>query len=153
MAVVSESQFYMWRTVFAMAHADNIVTDEEIRFMAEALVDGGFSPEQRKVLEQDIKEPQDVFKMFGGISDAKDRSKFFMFARSMVYADGNYGPDEQNLMLQLKEIHMRDVNVDELIGTVELKFEDDAPPKRAAKPEERDVRGILSAFKKLLKQR
>lgn len=149
MAGVSESQFYMWRTVFAMAHADNVVTDEEIRFMAEALVDGGFSPEQRKVLEQDIKEPQDVFKMFGGISNPKDRSKFFMFARSMVYADGNYGPDEQHMMLQLKEIHMRDVNVDELIGSVEMQFEDE-PKKQAANAPEKDVRGILSAFKKFI---
>ena len=34
---VSESRFYMWRAIFALAHADHIVTDEEYRFMQKAL--------------------------------------------------------------------------------------------------------------------
>ena len=39
---VSESRFYMWRTLFSVAHADNVVTDEEIAFMAHILEDINF---------------------------------------------------------------------------------------------------------------
>ena len=51
---VSESQFYMWRTLFAVAHADSIVADEEVAFMASVLNDINFTPEQTEVLKDDI---------------------------------------------------------------------------------------------------
>ena len=43
---ITESQFYMWRTLFAISHADNVVSDEEIRFMTEALEDLPFNAER-----------------------------------------------------------------------------------------------------------
>ena len=45
-SVVSESRFYMWRTLFAVAHADNVVADEEVEFMAHILEDVEFSDHQ-----------------------------------------------------------------------------------------------------------
>lgn len=122
---VTESQFYMWRALFAMAHADDIVTDEEIRFMMEALEDIPFTPEQKNILKDDISVPQDIEVMFQKISDAKDQAMFFNFARDLVWIDGDYGEAEQEIMLKLKRLHIQNVDVDSLIGNVGLQLESD----------------------------
>lgn len=128
---VTQSQFYMWRTLFAVAHADNIVTDEEVRFMAEALEDVGFSDEQRAVLNADSCEPQDIEQMFGGITDVQDQAVFFKFAHELVHIDGDYGLEEQQVMLKLKELHLQAANIDDLVGRVSLELEADGPVEEA----------------------
>ena len=125
MTGVTESQFYMWRTLFAVAHADNVVTDEEVRFMAEALEDVPFSVEQRDILNQDAKTPQDMEAMFVKISDVKDQAAFFKFAHELVHIDGDYGIEEQEVMLKLKELHLRCSNLDDLVGNVSLELENE----------------------------
>lgn len=127
MGEVTESQFYMWRTLFAVAHADDVVTDEEVRFMAEALEDVPFSEVQRGVLNDDAKHPQDIEDMFKGISDVRDQAAFFKFAHTLVHIDGDYGAEEQNVMLKLKEMHLKHADLDKLVGSVDLELEDDGP--------------------------
>lgn len=122
---VSNSEFYMWRTLFALAHADDIVTYEEIRFMAEVFEDVAFSDAQRRILEDDVKTPQDAEAMFRQVTDSKDQSAFFNHARRLVHIDGDYALEEQELMIRLQEIHVKSVNLDELVGTVALEFEDE----------------------------
>ncbi len=124
--LITRSQFYMWRTLFALAHVDSIVSAEEVRFMAEALEDIPFSPEQRLILEDDIKHGQDVEGMFFQITDLQDQSAFFRFARNLVHVDGDFGPEEQKIMLRLQEMHLKRANVDDLVGAVGLELEDDA---------------------------
>ena len=127
---VTDSQFYMWRTLFAVAHADDVVTDEEVRFMAEALEDVPFSDDQRAVLNEDAKHAQDIEKMFKGVSDVKDQAAFFKFARELVHIDGDYGAEEQAVMLKLQELHMQCADIDDLVGSVSLELEgehDSAP--------------------------
>ncbi len=120
---VSDSRFYMWRTLFAVAHADRVLTDEEIRFMVETLEDIPFSGQQRTVLEDDIRTPKDVMEMFVRVTDQKDQAEFFDLARELVWIDGDYGSEEQEAMLRLKKKHIGEVNVDNLVGSVEKKFE------------------------------
>lgn len=123
MSQVNESAFYMWRTLFALAHADDVVTDEELRFMAEALEDIPFSDEQRAVLNKDVSEPQDIEVMFEKISNQVDQAAFFKLAKALVHIDGDYGVEEQVVMLRLKEKHLKNVDVDALIGNVGLELE------------------------------
>ena len=122
---ITESQFYMWRTLFAISHADNVVSDEEIRFMTEALEDLPFSEEQKEVLRDDIVNGQDIVEMFGKISNNRDQAAFFNFARELVWVDGDYGKEEQDIMLKLKRLHIENVDVDDLIGNVGLQLETD----------------------------
>ncbi|MCK5284676.1 MAG: TerB family tellurite resistance protein [Alphaproteobacteria bacterium] len=140
---VTESQFYMWRTLFAVAHVDNIVTSEEIRFMVEALEDIPFTEEQRRVLTDDIGEPRDIVQMFERISEAKYQAAFFKFARDLVWVDGHYGKEERDIMLKLKEIHVRNINLDDLIGKVDLEFEEDYSEKQKS-----DVKETVFSFRK-----
>lgn len=114
----------MWRTLFAVAHADHVVTDEEVRFMATALADIQFSDEQRDQLHEDAKNPQDIERMFRKITEQKDQAAFFKFAHELVHIDGDYGAEEQEIMLRLKELHVKTTDVDSLIGSVTLSLDD-----------------------------
>ncbi len=141
---VTESQFYMWRTLFALAHADHVVTSEEIRFMVEALEDIPFTEEQLRILSDDIATPQDIVQMFGKIAEARDQAEFFKFARELVWIDGHYGQEEREIMLKLQEIHVRDVDVDALIDEVKLELEPDDPGPVTEKP---DVKKTVFSFR------
>ena len=122
---VSDSHFYMWRTLFAIVHVDDIVTNEETRFMAEAFEDVNFSEAQREILDKDVLEAQDIEEMFSQITDQEDRIKFFDIARKLVHIDGEYGCEEQEIMLRLIKNNVEKTDIDELVGNVDLEFEDD----------------------------
>lgn len=124
-----------------MAHADNIVTDDEVRYMAEAMEDVPFSVEQKAVLRDDISTPQDTIQMFMGVSDSKDQQNFFEYAKKMVMADGEFGEEEQAVMIKLRRIHMRRTNVDDLIGEMDFEIED------AAAEEARSKKDVMFSFR------
>lgn len=121
---ISESRFYMWRTLFAMAHADNIITQEELRFMSQVLEDIKFSEEQTNILKDDIVNAKNIEEMFTGIKDTQDRVAFFNFARDLVWSDGEFCEDEQNAIMRLRRAHYKITNVDDLVGKTGLEFED-----------------------------
>ena len=80
MSEISDSEFFKWRTVFAMAHADGIMAQEERKFMTEILLKYDFSEEQKKALLLDIQVPQDPFQMFDYMTTIKDRDDFYGLA-------------------------------------------------------------------------
>lgn len=122
---MTESEFYMWRTLFAVAHVDEIVSNEEVRFMAETLEDQPFDDKQREILTDDIKNAKDIGEMFSHIKDKKDQARFFAHARKLVHVDGDYGKDEQKIMLKILSKHIKDVDIDELIGNIDLQLEEE----------------------------
>ncbi len=122
---VSESRFYMWRAIFAMAHADHVVTEDEREFMQQALSTIPFSPSQRDMLERDIEQAQDTGDMFMKIADQKDRSKFFFYARMLCWSDGDFDEQEQQIMLKLESIHVRNVDFDEMLKDVDLELDEE----------------------------
>lgn len=123
---ISQSEFYMWRTLFALAHADGIVTQEEIRFMAESLEDNAFSEAQKDVLTDDISNPKKPSDMFSKIEDVKDQARFFKFAQKFVWIDGKYAPEEEQVMTQLISAHMREVDFESLVEQVDMEWEESA---------------------------
>lgn len=144
---VSESEFYMWRTVFALAHVDHNVSEREVTLMSDILKDISFTDEQRAALEEDIKRKQDPAEMFKQISDEKDRLMFFQFAHDMVWVDGEYGREEQEIMLKLYQKHVLDTNVDDLIGKVKLELEDDSDQALEERVNRKDNKRILQSFR------
>ena len=122
---VTDSQFCMWRAIFALAHADDIVTDEELRFMSEILEDIPFSDEQKVILKKDATEQQSVEVMFKQITDPVDQAEFFKFASKLAHIDGDFGEEEQEVILRVKQLHLANVDIDELVGKVELGFDED----------------------------
>jgi len=129
---ISQSRFYMWRTLFAVVHADNIVTDEEVNFMAKALEDIDFNTEQENILKDDIDNPKDAEEMFEGITDLEDRTVFFDLAHEVVWVDGDFGEDEQNVMIKLARAHYRKTNIDDMVGKVSLEFDNSCDVARSS---------------------
>ena len=108
---LNDSQFALWRTVFALAHADHVVSDEEVRYLSEILEDVPFSPAQQDMLSADITTARDIEAMFAGITDMRDQALFFKFAGRLVHIDGDYSPEEQAVMLKLKRLHVQVADV------------------------------------------
>ncbi len=118
---VTDSELNMWRAIFACAHADNVVTQEERRFLRKAINSEPFSEAQRRVLEQDIEKGQSIGDMFALITDQKDRSRFFYFARMLFWCDGDFAEQEQKILTALAKTHFDSVKVEEIADSV--KFE------------------------------
>ena len=151
---VTGSEFYMWRTVFALVHADDVVSSEEVRYMAEVMEDVPFNDEQRALLNDDIHNPKDAQKMFAKITDTHDQTQFFKYAREVVWVDGTYDKTEENALIALIRVHLENVDLEALMGHTGLTLENpvlevhDAPEvndKVVAVPKD----GILKRFKSL----
>ena len=123
---VTDSQFNMWRAVFALAHADDEVSTEEQAFMYKVLAEEDFSPAQRLRLENDMEFPQNTAEMFQSITSQDDRNRFFYLARLMCWSDGNFDEQEQKIMVRLKQIHHAEIDFDHLVSNnaLELAEED-----------------------------
>ncbi|MBI1300026.1 MAG: TerB family tellurite resistance protein [Alphaproteobacteria bacterium] len=133
---VTDSQFHMWRTLFAITHADNVVTNEEIRFMAHVLEDIEFSDKQTEQLKDDISNPKDAEAMFRGVTDPDDRIKFFDFARDLVWVDGDFASEEQNVLIKLMKMNCDEIDIEKMVGKVSLELEAESYEPLRTKTEE-----------------
>lgn len=127
---VSDSEFHMWRALFAMVHGDGIVTPEERDFMWQTIEDNDFSEDQLYTLKKEMSDPAGIDLMFKLITEPKDRSRFFDLARVLCWCDGDFDEQEQLIISRLKRIHLKTVNFDEIIGEVELELEQSKPRVR-----------------------
>jgi uncharacterized membrane protein YebE (DUF533 family) len=121
---VSESRFFMWRAVVAMAHADKIVEPEEKELIESYLSKIPFSEQQKEILRRDLEKQRDVAQMFELITDPEDQGEFFQFARMLVWSDGDYDAQEKKILEYLEHIQMRSLNRDRLREMVKLSRQD-----------------------------
>lgn len=98
---VSDSRFFMWRAVVAMAHADKNVKPHEINFIHENTKDLPLSEDQRRILAEDMKTPVSMGAMFKEITSRKDREDFFYLAKSIAWADGDFDEQERAILQQV----------------------------------------------------
>lgn len=145
-AKISESRFFMWRTLFAVAHADAVVTNEEIIFMNKILDAQSFTEAQREILKYDMEQKQDIRILFSKITDQQDRSEFFNLARPLVWADGDFGSDEQKIILELNRQHQKSVDYETFETSKDMKLDDEE-----YHPVSRESRQDDSLLKKVLK--
>ena len=125
--------------------------------MVDVLDDIPFTQQRRDVLKDDIAIPQDPAGMFQNITEARDQAAFFQFAHALVWIDGDYGTEEQDVLLHLKELHIQSKTLDELLeADTGLELEGAAPQERyrnlrkdvpgeAEKPEK--LQALLRCFK------
>jgi tellurite resistance protein len=95
----------MWRCITAMAHADGLVSAEEISFLekifSKILSKGSLTQEAYETLQQDLKTAQDPFEMLKNINDPAYRGQVIYFARLLAYKDGELHPSEEKLLEKL----------------------------------------------------
>jgi len=100
-AEVSESRFYMWRTLFALAHTDNRLALDEQGLLYRYLDEVPFSKQQLAALRDDVAAAQNVEEMFKRVTAQADRDAFFELAREVVWSDGVLDEREKELMDRL----------------------------------------------------
>ena len=101
---ISNSRFYMWRAVVSMAHADGVVTPQELSFINDYLKDIALSEGQRQIIGQDIGEVQDVYQLFSNIKNRQDKADFFALARALSWCDGDFDAQEKYIIEHLERI-------------------------------------------------
>ena len=148
---ITESRFYMWRAVFAMAHIDGKVSDEEIAFAERYLNSAAFSEEQIAILRADLREAQNVGAMLARVSEASDQADFFQFSQMLAWADGDYNAQEQTLVERLNADQMEKFNKDDVARSIR-QARKAAILRRALEDEEfvqqaRDVSGFANVVR------
>lgn len=118
----------MWRALFAISHADAVVSAEERSFMNRVLQEQPFNEAQRAILEQDIEQKQDVTALFARITDQHDRSQFFHYARTLVWADGDFGHQEQQILTRLQKEHFKSADFATFEDTQNFKLDEEEQP-------------------------
>lgn len=101
---VIESRLYMWQVVLTVAHADQLVTPEEVDYLSICFKKDPLSRGQTQLLMSDIQNPQNPENMFLSITNQKDRQDFFTFAESLAHIDGDYDHREKKLITRLKSL-------------------------------------------------
>lgn len=150
------SRFNMWRAVFAMAHADHVVTEEEKEFIRHYIDNIPFSDEQRAMLWADSENPPPVRDVFEQISDLEDRGDFFQFASMLCWCDGDFDEHERALEEKLKAEQMSTLDM-KYLGEMVRKTREIGEIERSidAQAYEDSARGLmgLGAFLKLKKDK
>lgn len=90
---LTESEFYMWRALFAFAFSDDVMSDEEKALLRAYRAQTVFSQAQLDVMRDDFNAPKDPSALFAKISDPADRKRFCALARALMWCDGN--PERQ----------------------------------------------------------
>lgn len=154
----TDSHVALWRTLIALAHADGIMAEEEIDFLRQGIAQIGFTEEQTAILESDIDTPQDPEAMFEGMTDIADQARFFALARKLVWADKDYAEAEQGALQKLSRRHIRNTDLKELVGKVEIELDDawqkkfvgrSAPPERAVERKRSMIQSFTDSLKGL----
>lgn len=101
---ITESRFYMWRAVFAMAHVDGFLALEEQEQLYKYLETINFSKEQAGILREDVATAQPVDDMFAKITLYADKREFFELARALVWCDGDLDAQEALILEHLKGV-------------------------------------------------
>lgn len=110
-AKVNNSEFAMWRAVFAFSLADNVLSLEEQQLLSSYLRNTPFSPAQLDVIKRDLTKPQNVEKLYKQITEHKHRERFCMLARALAWCEGDVDAQEERILK-----HVACLSSDEHVG-------------------------------------
>lgn len=99
--VVNESEFNMWRAVFAFALADNFLSLEEQELLKAYQSQVNFSQKQIDILRDDFRKPQDVVMMYNKITDPEHKTRFCALARALVWCEGDMDRQEEEILRKM----------------------------------------------------
>lgn len=114
-----DHEWNMWRAIFSMVHADNVVRPEEESFLQHIMDTVDFSEEQREILKGDIETKRSVDDLFFDIGERAAQTRFFYIARLLCWSDGDFDHKEQDVIARLNKAHISQVNLDRMISVVQ----------------------------------
>jgi uncharacterized membrane protein YebE (DUF533 family) len=115
---VGTSQFYMWRCVVALAHADGMVNAGERDYLNAVFGRMGLTPEQKAVLQGDMAAAQDIGQLLTHINEPEWRGQLVYFAGLLARADGTLDPQEDHLLKKLRADQMSGLDMEQIRADV-----------------------------------
>jgi hypothetical protein len=98
---VDDSEFHMWRAVFAFALVDGVLSVEEQRLLQSYMMHVPFSHDQLETLRQDFRKPPRLLEMYRRITAQEHRERFCTLARALVWCEGSMNREEHDVLTQL----------------------------------------------------
>ena len=95
---IHESEFAMWRAVFAFTYVDNVLSLQEQDLLHTFLKKVSFSKDQLDTLKKDMAEPKDVVSLYKKITQAEDKERFCVLARAIVWCEGDMHEQERAIL-------------------------------------------------------
>ncbi len=95
---VSQSEFYMWRAVFAFAFVDQSLSLEEQELLHSYLAKARLSEDQRRVLREDMSDPPNPESMYKLITEPMHKSRFCVLARALAWCEGDLDAQEAKIL-------------------------------------------------------
>jgi hypothetical protein len=103
---LTNSTFHMLRCVVMVLHADRKLEAGEMALVrmliANVQQDATFMPQQKRILKEDIKKPQNIDELLPHVTTRADREKLVLFAGLMAMADGEMHPDEEAILKKIQ---------------------------------------------------
>jgi uncharacterized membrane protein YebE (DUF533 family) len=115
---ISTSTFYMWRVIIAIAHADDMVDDEERAYLTKIFANMdrvyGLTDEQKKTFAADIDSPtmQSIPELMSHINDPSVRGQVIYFGGLLAHADGVVTAQEDAILKKLRADQMSSLDMD-----------------------------------------
>lgn len=100
-AAITQSEFYMWRALFAFASVDNAITLEEQALLQSFVRKVSFTREQLSTLKSDLLKPRSVEDLYRQITRYKDKERFCILARAIVWCEGDMIEQEKAILKKL----------------------------------------------------
>ena len=95
---LTDSEFYMWRALFAFAFMDDVMSAQEKALLRAYQSQAVFSADQLAVMRDDFRTPKDPSALFAKISNAQDRVRFCALARALMWCDGDPARQEVEIL-------------------------------------------------------
>jgi hypothetical protein len=113
---ITESEFNMWRAVFAFTFVDSSLSLEEQELLAAYMKKVPFTPEQIDILKEDMENPdeRDVVQLYKRITRKQDKERFCVLCRAIVWSEGDMDAQERKI---LKKVSCLKDDVDEILSS------------------------------------
>jgi hypothetical protein len=98
---ITDSEFSMWRALFAFSLVDKVLSIEEQNLLVLNYKSISFSPLQLKILKDDFSSQQNVEVLYKKITDKKDKERFCVLARALVCCEGEMDKQEEVILKRL----------------------------------------------------
>ncbi len=95
---VSDSEFYMWRAIFAFSLSDHVLTLEKQDLLQSYLTMSPFSATQLSTLKADFGRPQNVEALYKKITNPAHKERFCVLARALAWSDGDMQQQEAAIL-------------------------------------------------------
>ena len=121
---VSTSQFFMWRCVIALAHADDIVAPQERDYLNRVIAGmerrNGLTPEQKATFAADLENPQKISDLLPYINEPQWRGQLIYFGGLLARADGHLDPREEQILAKLRADQLSSLDMEKIRADTKL---------------------------------